>query len=160
MAMYCTCNTCRAQGGQPHNIVPGDAEHIPGERVYMQEGWMLCHWSSRDFQMMQSREIHHFVRLEHKLRVGVSFYLYKGPVPIAQPQGLSMVGLGGRFRYTIGPHLGNRMKIYYKGNALANPREVAVCLGCGGSITFDDSSPKSATNFQDTDVRPVLTINR
>ena len=160
MAMYCTCATCLAQPGQPNNVVQADAEHIPEERVYMEAGWTLCHWSSRPFQTMQSREIHHFVQLEHKLRVGVSFYVFKEPVPMARPHGLAMFGLGGGVRYTIGPVLGNQMHIFYKGNALANPREVAIYLGCGGSITFDNSSPKSATGFQETNVCPILTINR
>ena len=156
MAMYCTCAICRQSAAQPNGIVQGPLEQILGAPVQMQPGWTLAHWSGRRFDTMRSIEIHDFVRLEHKLRAGVSFYLYQEDAPAALPAQLRLLGLGGGYRYTIGHTLGNQMSIFYKGNAAANPAEVTVNLGCGGSITFDGD--RQALRFNATDHKPILTI--
>ena len=122
----------------------------------MQAGWTLAHWSGRRFGTMQSIEIHDFVHLEHKLRVGVSFYLYKGAAPAGMPPGLQLMGLGGGYRYTIDHTLGNQMPIFYKDDAAATPAEVTIKLGCGGSITFN--AARQAAAFNVTDHKPIIPI--
>ena len=122
----------------------------------MQPGWTLVHWSSADFINMESIEIHDFQQLGHKLRAGVSFYLYQGPVPAGLPRQLLLMGLGGNRRYTIDHTLGNQMEVFYKVNAAANPAEVTVNLGCGGSITFNGA--RQATGFNPTVNLPIITI--
>jgi hypothetical protein len=122
----------------------------------MLPGWTLAHWSRVDFTTMESIEIHDFWQLGHKLRVGVSFYLYQGAVPAARPRQLSDMGLGGGRRYTIDHTLGNEMEVFYKGNEAANPAEVAINLGCGGSITFN--AARQATDFEQRPTVPILTI--
>lgn len=156
MARYCTCAICSNSTARPNNLVPGPVEQIRGGRVEMQAGWTLAHWSGANFNIMHSIEIHDFVQLEHKLRVGVSFYLYKEAAPAGRPPGLQRMGLGGGYRYTIDHNFGNQMPIFYKGNAAANPAEVTVNLGCGGSITFDGD--RQALRFNATDHKPILTI--
>jgi hypothetical protein len=66
------------------------------------------------------------------------------------------MGLGGNNRYTIDSVIGNGLNIFYKGNAGANPAEVAVVLGCGGEITFDGQGRATATNVNDR--LPIITI--
>ncbi len=156
MARYCSCPICKRSPAQPNNIVPGPVEQIRGARVVMAPGWTLAHWSRADFITMQSTEYHDFWQLGHKLRVGASFYLYHGAAPAARPPQLRFMGLAGGHRYTIDHILGNQMDVFYKGSALANPWEVTVNLGCGGSITFD--AARRATGFNPTGARPVLTI--
>ena len=156
MARYCTCAICGNSTARPNNIVPGPVEQIRGGRVEMQAGWTLAHWSGANFNIMHSIEIHDFVRLEHKLRVGVSFYLYRGPAPAGGPPELAIMGLGGGYRYTIDHNWGNQMATFYKGNPAANRPEVTVQLGCGGSITFD--AARQATGFNATDNKPIVPI--
>ena len=155
MAMYCICPTCKQSQAQPNNIVQGPIEQIKGARVGMLPGWTLAHWSGKNFTIMESIEIHDFHQLGHKLRVGVSFYLYQEALPVAIPQQLRLMGLGGGNRYTINDTLGNEMKVFYKGNEAANPAEVTVCLGCGGSITFNGA--RQATDFMEKPEKlPIL----
>ncbi|WP_295580019.1 hypothetical protein [uncultured Lamprocystis sp.] len=97
---------------------------------------------------MLSVEIHQFVQLGHKFRVGASFYLYQGALPKSRPQQLQLLDLGGNKRYTINHTLGNQMSVFYKGSNLADPAEVTIVLGCGGSITFDGT--RQATGFNAT----------
>ncbi|MES2264587.1 MAG: hypothetical protein V4724_39315 [Pseudomonadota bacterium] len=131
-------------------------ETISGARVIMQPGWTLAHWSGANFAAMTSIEIHNFQQLGHKLRVGASFYLYTGAVPGARPQQLALMGLGGGNRYTIDHVIGNQLEVFYKGNNAANPAEVTVRLGCGGTIAFNGA--RQATGFNVTANVPRLTI--
>lgn len=157
MTQYCTCPTCAQSPARPAAIVQAQMETISGARVVMQPGWTLAHWSGADFANMCSIEIHNFVQLGHKLRVGSSFYLFTGPVPNQMPQGLNLMGLGGPNRYTVDSVLGNQMEVFYKGNGQANPAEVAVRLGCGGTISFNQA--RQATAFNATGNVPTITIS-
>lgn len=158
MARYCTCPICTQSPAQPNNIVPGPVEQIRGARVGMLPGWTLAHWSRADFASMTSIEIHDFWQLGHKLRVGVSFYLYQEAAPAVGPRQLFAMGLGGGRRYTIDHTLGNEMEVFYKGNVAANPAEVTINLGCGGSITFN--AARQATDFDQRLTLPILRIIR
>jgi hypothetical protein len=122
----------------------------------MQPGWTLAHWSGANFSDMTSIEIHNFQQLGHKLRVGASFYLYTAAPPIPRPRQLALQGLGGGNRYTIGHVIGNQLEVFYKGNTAANPAEVTVRLGCGGTITFN--AARQATAFNATANLPTITI--
>jgi hypothetical protein len=130
-------------------------ETIGGARVVMQPGWTLAHWSGANFTDMCSIEIHNFVQAGHKLRVGASFYLYTGAVPLQKPAQLSLLGLGGPNRYTIDHLIGNQLEIYRKGNG-NNPAEVTVWLGCGGTITFNPA--RQATGVNPSVNVPTITI--
>jgi hypothetical protein len=158
MTRYCTCPTCAQSPAQPNNIVQGGMELIAGARVVMQAGWTLAHWSGVNFTDMHTIEIHDFQQLGHKLRVGASFYLYTGAVPAARPAQLSLMGLGGPNRYTIDHLIGNQLEVFYKGTAAANPSEVTVRLGCGGTITFNGA--RQATGFNVTANLPTIPIAR
>lgn len=135
MTMYCTCDTCKQSPVKPHGV-QGRMEEIEGLFVMMEPGWTLAHWGPANFQYLHSTEIHHCVHLGGKPMVGASFYLYKGPAPNVAPNEFSMLQIGGGCRYTIDWVLGNQINAFYK-SRLGNSREVAVALGCGGSITFD-----------------------
>jgi len=157
MAMYCICEVCKQSQASPSaGMVQGPLEQIPGEKVKMNPGWTLVHWSGKEFDTMKSTEIHDFFVLRHELRVGVSFYLYKGAAPNALPNQFSRLGLGGGYRYTIDPTLGNKMQIYYKGDSNHNPAEVTVKLGCGGTITFNQA--RQATIYNPSDRKPHLDL--
>lgn len=155
MTMYCTCSICTSSPVKP-NGDQGKAEVIEGDALEMRDNWMLVHWSKADFTRMLSTEIHYFKRLGHKFRVGSSFYLYRTQPPERMPGGFKQLGLGGRRRYTIGPDLARQMTVYLKGTSTANPAEVAVMLGCGGSITFDQNG--TGTGYGPTPDIPRLTL--
>lgn len=155
MTMYCTCATCRQSPAQPNAIVQGRAETIPGPLVNLQAGWTLAHWSAANFNQMHSTEIHNFVQRGHKFRVGASFYLYPGPAPANMPGQLRQMGLGGRIRYTIDHNAANGLLVYQK--VLGNPMEVAVVLGCGGYITFDNAHQATGAAVNPNQL-PTLTI--
>ena len=157
MTQYCSCATCQASVAQPAERVQDRMETIQGARVAMQPGWILAHWSSANFTVMESTEIHNFMRLGHKYRVGASFYLYKAPPPANQPAQLQLMGLGGNNRYTIDHVIAGQLDIYYKVGPNSNPAEVAVILGCGGTITFDQNT-RQATGIAVNNLHPVITI--
>jgi hypothetical protein len=104
---------------------------------------------------MKTIEILKFVQEGHKLRTGCSFYYYLGAAPAAAPNQLSMMGLGGGYRYTIDHVLGNTMTIYQK--VAGNPLEVSVLVGCGGDITFDER--RGVAYHPVVDQTPILTIH-
>ncbi len=135
-------------------MVQGPIEQIRGKKVEMEAGWTMVHWSGNKFDKMVSTEIHEFSNLDPKLSVGVSFYLHKGAPPANQPKGLKLAGIGGGYRYTIDPTLGNKMQIYYKTDPNNNPAEVTVKLGCGGTITFNQD--RKATGYNQTNKNPVI----
>ncbi|MBN6152400.1 hypothetical protein JR065_18840 [Xanthomonas sp. AmX2] len=157
MTQYCICATCTGSAAQPAERAQGQMESIQGAQVAMQQGWTLAHWSAADFATMCSTEIHNFQQPGHKLRVGASFYLYQGNAPNVRPQQLRLLGLGGNHRYTIDYAASHGLEIFYKTNAAANPAEVAVILGCGGTITFDQQT-RQATGHNVSDRKPIITI--
>jgi hypothetical protein len=134
MTMYCTCSTCRQSPAKPAAMTQAEMEIISGAKVEMKEDWVLAHWSKVDFSEMNSIEIHNFHQKGYKPLIGASFYLYTNTPPSSRPKQLQLQGLGGNKRYTINYSQGRAMEIYYKGSADANPAEVTVVLGCGGSI--------------------------
>ncbi len=157
MTMYCTCAVCQQSPAQPNAVVQGRAEIIPGALINMAPGWTLAHWSAANFNQMLSTEIHDFQQIGHKFRVGASFYLYQGPAPDNMPNQLGLMGLGGQNRYTIDHNVANaNLRVYTK--TQGNPQEVAVVLGCGGSIAFDGN--RAATGaVTNPDNLPILTIS-
>lgn len=156
MAQYCTCPICVLSPARPAQFVQGPIEAIQGAKVIMQPGWTLAHWSPARFTDMTSIEIHNFQQLGYRLRVGVSFYLYKGPPQRSLSPALVRMGIGGSYRYTIDHLIGNRLEVFYKSSEKADPAEVTVNLGCGGTITFDAN--RQATDFHATNNRPIITI--
>ena len=158
MTMYCTCTTCKTSPAQPKAPDQDRAETIPGAPVILTPGQTLAHWSARTFTQLLSTEIHDFVQKGHGFRVGASFFLYDGAPPTAMPKALSRLGLGGTLRYTIDAATANAgMQIYRK--VTGNPQEVAVVLGCGGSITFDAAGAATGIDAY-PDRLPILTIPR
>ena len=140
MAYYCQCSTCKQAKGAPKKPVQAVVETIEGARVDMQDGWTLAHYSKADFETMEPTEVHDF---GGKYYVGASFFLYTGTVP-GYPNALRLMGIGGGKCYKIGSALGNQMKVYYKKKGST---EVAIRLGCGGTISFDKD--RNATGFEE-----------
>lgn len=160
MVMYCTCIDCLPGPGQPNAVIVGEAEPIRGALTVIQAGWTLAHWSANDFNLMRSREIHCFHQGQHQFRVGASFYLYHGGVvPLAAPQQLAVMGLGGPIRYTINQAVAEAtgLQVYVK--TPGAPSEVAVILGCAGSIAFDAAHQATGATIHPARA-PILTLNR
>ena len=155
MAKHCTCTTCKKSPAKPksRDAKSAQPEQIEGAKVEMKDGWTLAHWSDREFRNLYSTEFHNFVQLGDMCWVGASFFLFTTPdVPSEIPKSLVLLNLGGDKRYTIGAEIGKRLDVFYKSRNPGNPPEVAVRLGCGGSITFEDYT---ATDVNPTDTQPL-----
>jgi len=136
MAQYCVCSTCQNSPAQPNELILGNPEIVSGSPVFLAPGDTLVHWSGGRFSSILSTEIADIQATGTKM-VCASFYLYRSgtPLPTRCPGSLTSFGLAGQYRYTIDNSIGN-IPIFLKSNTPANPAEVVVILGCGGSLSY------------------------
>jgi len=148
MAQYCVCSTCQHSPAQPNTLILGNPEIVSGAPVFLGPGDTLVHWGRARYPSILSTEIAHIQPLAIKV-VCASFYLYRNgtPLPTRCPTSLTALGIAGQYRYTIDNNIGN-VPIFLKSNTPANPAEVVVVLGCGGSIAYPGTGGTGVTGSE------------